>query len=95
MDFAGAIRSWDSVVRHDCVVRTGPLIMTEEFQRVLLSIPSSDNGAMLAKEITEALRQSHTEIELDYQFSKHQAIIKIVDGQRISTMNIQWGTKEK
>jgi len=57
IDFAGDVKSLTDMVTADCDVVTKGY-MSDEFKKVLYSIPSNDNGASLLSELTPHLQNA-------------------------------------
>ena len=91
MDFAGSVAALDSVVKVDCEVTNDQGVMTEEFRKTLLSIPSNTNNAELIAQMEEFIVVKKADVCLFFEPSKNKATIRIKEGPRISTMNIGWG----
>jgi hypothetical protein len=54
MDYAGDVKAISDIISSDCDVSIQGY-MSEEFMKVIDSIPSTDNGAALIKELTPYL----------------------------------------
>lgn len=92
MDFAGAVKDFADVVRHNCEVKCSGS-MTEEFKKVLFSIPTKDGDGL--KDQLQASLNNGAEVTLKFNYDSSSATIESKQGAVIETMNMTWGAANR
>lgn len=88
MDYAGDVKALSELISSDCDVSIQGY-MSEEFMKVVDSIPSSDNGQALIKELQPYL-DNGAKIEVQFRPTEKSATFAIIEGDSTSTIQVKW-----
>lgn len=94
LDFATKVLAWSEVMNQDIVVQADSTVcgdaveLTEDFRKVLKSIPMED----VVKTVEDALAKRDTVVTIDFKAQECSAVVALKKGKVIRKLNIKWGT---
>jgi len=88
MDFASDVKDLNDIVSTDCKVSASKGEMSDEFRKVVNSIPVQT----LMDELKKELEVNNAEVEINFLFSTKTAEIKIKKNATTLTRRLKWGS---